>query len=120
MKKILAIVLLATSLFAFEPFENWSDKNERKFYYFMGLQLLDVASTEYVIRNGGYESNPILGRNPSLEKLLLTKVAVIPIVYGLLEMQPSEKIKGYTLDFINIGYIGVVGNNINVGIKLKF
>lgn len=120
MKKLIVLCMLITGLFSNDYFFNeWSKENETKFYYFMGLQALDVASTKYALNNGAIESNPLLGKNPSTEKLLLSKAIMIPVVYGLLELQ-NEEWKGYTLNVINFVYVGVVGNNVYLGLHSKF
>lgn len=118
MKKLILIVILATSMFA-DVFDNWTAENETKFYYFMGLQALDVASTRYAINKGAAETNPLLGKNPSTEKLILSKAIIIPAMYGLLSLQ-DNKSRGTTLNWVNIMYVGVVGNNLMIGAKFKF
>lgn len=119
MKKLTLLILLANFAFAGELFENWTAKNETKFYYFVGLQALDVASTRYAINRGGTEMNPLLGKNPSTEKLLLSKAVMVPLMYGLLSLQDNES-RSTVLNWTNIFYVGVVGNNVMVGAKIKF
>lgn len=119
MKKLLLLTLLINLSFANDIFKNWSEKSETKFYYFMGLQALDIASTRYAINKGGQETNPLLGKSPSTEKLILSKAVIIPIMYGLLSLQ-DDKSRQTSLNWINIMYVGVVGNNLMVGARFKF
>lgn len=119
MKKLILLALLVNLSFANGLFENWTAKNETKFYYFVGLQGADVLSTRYAINRGGTEMNPLLGKNPSVEKLLLSKAIIIPVMYGLLSLQDNES-RSTTLNWVNIMYVGVVGNNLMVGARVKF
>lgn len=118
MKKLLLLIIL-TSLSYADMFDSWSKESETKFYYFGTLQALDIASTRYAINKGGVETNPLLGKNPSIEKLLLSKAIIIPVMYGLLELQ-DDKSRQTTLNWVNIMYVGIVGNNLMVGARVKF
>lgn len=118
MKKLLLLIML-TSLSYADMFDSWTKESETKFYYFVGLQGLDVASTRYAINRGGTETNPLLGKDPSVEKLLLSKAIIIPVMYGLLELQ-DDKSRQTTLNWVNIIYVGIVGNNLMVGARMKF
>ena len=48
----------------------------------------DVLTTEAVLRDGGYETNPILGRHPSDGRLIVTKLAALAAVAAIGELQP--------------------------------
>ncbi len=119
MKKLLILALLVNLSFASDIFKNWTKESETKFYYFVGLQGADVLSTRYAINRGGVESNPLLGKNPSVEKLLLSKIIIIPVVYGLLNIQ-NDNFRKTALNVINVMYVGVVGNNLMVGARIRF
>lgn len=47
------------------------------FYVLLALAAVaDAASTQYVIRRGGYEMNPVYGKRPKLVRMLAIKAVI--------------------------------------------
>lgn len=55
-----------------------SFKTERTLLYTAAT--LDIISTRLAINNGGYEANPLLGRNPSNKKLVVGKLLAVAVI----------------------------------------
>ena len=123
MKKLILIILLAIysqANWLEEPInENWKSSTDTKFKYFVGLQLADVASTYYALHNGGVEGNSFYGKHPKVGHLLLAKAVVIPLMYYTIENVSTSTADTF-LDVMNVLFIGVVGNNVMVGMDIKF
>jgi len=51
----------------------------------------DVATTIYGLNNGLREGHPLLGDNPSTEKLILLKAGYLGLAYGLGEISPEHR-----------------------------
>lgn len=78
---------------------------------FVILNILDITTTRKVLRNGGYEANPI-ARLLMRYHLFIPAKAVMVIVI-LLMMAAADKDAGTILGLLCCGmYVLVVGNNI--------
>lgn len=51
----------------------------------------EVATHIYALNNGYRELNPLWGKNPSTEKILLIKTAYLGLTYGLGEAYPEHR-----------------------------
>jgi len=85
---------------------------------FIGLQILDVYTTDSVLKyECVQEANPILGKKPSLSKLIAVKFATVPFFYAI------NKYYGPITDgdLVPSNYLltAAVANNFNVWNKAK-
>ena len=85
---------------------------------FIGLQILDVYTTDNILKYGCVEElNPIFGKRPGLRKLLAVKFATVPISYALNKYYGP--ITDSDLLASNFLLTAVVANNFNVWNKAK-
>lgn len=83
-----------------------------------GGQVADALITRNAIDRGvGSEVNPLLGSNPSMERLLAEKAAITaPVAYGIAKLYPSHPKFALTLASL-FGAAGVIPaiRNYNLG-----
>ena len=85
---------------------------------FIGLQILDIYTTNSVLKyECVQELNPILGKKPSLSKLIAVKLATVPVFYAINKYYAPIK----DSDLIPSNYLltAVVANNFIVWNKAK-
>jgi hypothetical protein len=77
---------------------------------FIILNILDISTTSKVLRNGGYEANPIARVLMRLNLFIPAKIGMVIII--LLMMALMDNTTATTLGIICCGiYVLVVGNN---------
>jgi len=115
--KYLLLLLCSMSLQA--KFENWSETEQDLFKDFIALNLIDIHMTHRTIRDfpNVVEANPILGPEPSLEKLLITKGISSYVFYKALNSDKLNREK--TLRITGFVYMGVVIHNGYIGFDLR-
>jgi hypothetical protein len=122
MKKIIVIFLFGSSL----TYGQVKDRKERSYrrleYTYVALNTIDLATTFYVLDNGGREMNPIL-KPFAHNKPLLTAVkatGTFSTLFLLRKMKKTdpELAKGILIG-MNIMYGAVVTNNVSISIKIK-
>jgi len=69
---------------------NWTSWNRFWFTSAISGQAADVVSTQLKLNDGCSEANPLLGNNPSVGIMLLTKAAVIGTLYWCTESYLSD------------------------------
>ena len=85
--------------------ENPATDNQRKLFWV--LAAADVWTTHRGLKvPGAYEADPLLGKNPSLEKLILTKV-----ILGTFVLNNYES---WEVSVINLMHVYVVHNNYSI------
>ena len=85
--------------------DNPATDNQRKLFWV--LAAADVWTTHRGLKEPRtYERNPFLGKNPSLERLILTKV-----VLGTFMLNNYES---WEIDIINLVHVYVVHNNYSI------
>ena len=117
------LCLLSFSFNAQADFKDWKKTDKILFGTYVGLNVIDVGQTFDLINcqqtnpNCRYEEkNPIMGKSPSKEKLILYKTLGTGIVYYALEKTP-DKNRTATLLIINGIMLGTVLNNHNIGLS---
>ena len=116
------LCLLSFSFNAQADFKDWKKTDKILFGTYVGLNVIDVGQTFDLINcqqtnpNCLYEEkNPIIGKSPSKEKVILYKTLTTGLVYYSLERTP-EKNRVATLLIINGIVLGTVLNNHNIGL----
>ncbi len=110
---------------ALAEFKDWNKTDRILFGTYVGLNVVDIGQTFDLINcqqinpNCDYiEKNPIIGRSPSKEKVVLYKTLATGVVYYALEKTP-DKNRPATLLIINGIMLANVMNNHNVGLRFN-
>ncbi len=102
--------------------EQWSDEDKKREALYLALHGLDWAQTRHISRNydkGFHEQNPILGRNPSTDKVdAYMGLAALAHLFVADKLPPNLR-KIFQNSLIGLE-AGAVGNNEYRGIKAKF
>ena len=110
---------------ALAEFKDWNKTDKVLFGTYVGLNVVDVGQTFDLINcqqtnpNCRYEErNPLIGKSPSKEKLILYKTLATGVVYYALEKTP-DKNRTAVLLIINGIMLANVINNHNVGLRFN-
>ena len=114
------LILLLSSLSLQAKLADWSETEQDLFKDFIALNLIDIHMTHRTIRDfpNVVEANPILGTEPSLERLFLHKAVATGTLYYLLDKDTSTRRKR-DLKILNGVYMGVILHNGHVGFELR-
>ena len=117
------LCLLSFSFNAQADFKDWKKTDKILFGTYVGLNVVDVGQTFDLINcqetkpNCRYEErNPLIGKSPSKEKVILYKTLTTGLVYYALEKSSSEE-RTVALLIINGIMLGTVANNHNIGLS---
>jgi len=115
--KYLLLLLCSMSLQA--EWKDWTEKEQDLFKNFIALNLIDMHMTYTTLRDfdAAVEANPVLGPDPSLEKLFLHKAVVTGSLYYLLDK--DNKVRERDLKILNGVYMSVVLHNGYVGFEMR-
>lgn len=115
--KYLLLLLCSMSLQA--EWKDWTETEQDLFRDFIALNLIDVHMTYRTIQDfSAVEVNPLLGTDPSLEKLILHKAVATGTLYYLLD-KDTNKIRQRDLKILNTVYMGIVLHNGYVGFNIR-
>ena len=121
--RALSTLCVLFSLNTQADFKDWKKTDKILFGTYVGLNVVDVGQTfdlincQQTVPNCRYEEkNPIIGKSPSKEKVILYKALTTGLVYYSLERTP-EKNRVATLLIINGIMLGTVLNNHNIGLS---
>lgn len=121
--RILLLILLWFPLAAkAELFDGWTDSEKKLFAVNTAFVTLDYATTYNLlyVQGGFKELNPLLGQQPSKEKLLLFTLSRIALTYVIVDhISNHDERKKWLLTFTAISLIGPA-HNLTVGAQLKF
>jgi len=122
MKKLLIIVLIALipiNLFAWKP-DKWETHEIILQCIFVTSTTIDLMQTyTYLQKPGVEEINPITGKNPSKQKLLLIGISGIVIHTALVHISPRPIRFGLQTYFIGME-IFAISHNYYIGARIKF
>ena len=117
------LCFLSFSFNAQADFKDWKKTDKLLFGTYVGLNVVDVGQTFDLINcqetkpNCRYEErNPLIGKSPSKEKVILYKTLTTGLVYYALEKSSSEE-RTIALLIINGIMLGTVANNHNIGLS---
>jgi len=119
------LLLLFLSIPSFAAFSDWSEKEQRLWQWQVGLQTYDVLQTYDAIKCQRQsfckfkEMNPLFGKEPKIEEIILLKVLGLSLMYQLLD-NSSSKNRTKSLWLINGMQFAVILNNHEQGIKFKY
>jgi hypothetical protein len=120
LKKIL-LILLAVANFAWAETTDWT-ADQRIWAATAGTLLLaDWATTRYGSRHwdqGYYETNVLLGSQPSTQRVDLHFLMFVPAIFLLADSFPEQR--ELILKIVSGVELVAVGNNLHVGWKINF
>ena len=99
-------------------YNDWTEKEQTKYKYFLGLQAVDTLQTyrglkctsDKPLNECLEEANPVYGKSPSLEKIVGVKLLSNLLIYAALTNE-SDSRRETTLNIMNIGTTLVIINN---------
>ena len=118
--KYLLLLLCSMSLQA--DWDDWDESNKQLFKDYIVLNLVDAHQT-YSLTNQFdpvIEKNPIYGRKPSAERIILVKGLTTYLFYNALDDNNfSERDKQLSLKIVNTVYLGLILHNGYIGLNLR-
>ena len=99
-------------------YNDWTEKEQTKYKYFLGLQAVDTLQTykglkctsDKPLNECLEEANPVYGKSPSLEKIVGVKLLSNLLIYAALRGELDSR-RESTLNIMNIGTTLVIINN---------
>jgi hypothetical protein len=99
-------------------YNDWTEKEQTKYKYFLGLQAVDTLQTykglkctsDKPLNECLEEANPVYGKSPSLEKIVGVKLLSNLLIYAALRGELDSR-RESTLNIMNIGITLVIINN---------
>ena len=99
-------------------YNDWTEKEQTKYKYFLGLQAVDTLQTyrglkctsDKPLNECLEEANPVYGKSPSLEKIVGVKLLSNLLIYAALRGELDSR-RETTLNIMNIGTTLVIINN---------
>ncbi len=100
-------------------YNDWTEKEQTKYKYFLGLQAVDTLQTYKGLKCTSdkplteclEEANPVYGKSPSLEKIVGVKLLSNLLIYAALTNESDLISRETTLNLLNMGITVVVINN---------
>ena len=100
-------------------YNDWTEKEQTKYKYFLGLQAVDTLQTYRGLKCTSdkplteclEEANPVYGKSPSLEKIVGVKLLSNLLIYAALTDESDLISRKTSLNLMNIGITVVVINN---------
>lgn len=120
MKNILTVFLLVfLSGCAGAGYNDWTEQEQVKYKYFLGLQAVDTLQTykglkctsDKILSECLEEINPVYGKSPSVERIVGTKLLSNLLIYAALEGESDLMSRNNILNALNLGYTLVIINN---------
>ena len=99
-------------------YNDWTEKEQTKYKYFLGLQAVDTLQTyrglkctsDKPLNECLEEANPVYGKSPSPEKIVGIKLLSNLLIYVALRGELDSR-RETTLNIMNIGTTLVIINN---------
>ena len=99
-------------------YNDWTEKEQTKYKYFLGLQAVDTLQTyrglkctsDKPLNECLEEANPVYGKSPSPEKIVGIKLLSNLLIYAALRGELDSR-RESTLNIMNIGTTLVIINN---------
>ena len=127
MKTFIALILLTISINSHAHWDDWSDSNKGLFLLHESVIILDWITTRYAASNDFYtngknrthETNPILGKHPSTEKVDIYFAVAMVANYFIVDYLPKEYRNFYLIVSSSV-QMHYIKNNIQFGWKVSF
>ena len=120
MRSILSVTLLVfLSSCAGTGYNDWTEKEQTKYKYFLGLQAVDTLQTYKGLKCTSdkplseclEEANPVYGKSPLVEKIVGIKILSNLLIYAALRGESDVLSRETALNLMNIGITVVIINN---------
>ena len=100
-------------------YNDWSEQEQTKYKYFLGLQAVDTLQTYKGLKCTSdkplseclEEVNPLYGKSPSLERIVGTKLLSNLLIYAAIKGESDLMSRNNILNALNLGYTLVIINN---------
>ena len=100
-------------------YNDWTEKEQTKYKYFLGLQAVDTLQTYKGLKCTSdkplteclEEANPVYGKSPSLEKIVGVKLLSNLLIYAALTDESDLISRKTSLNLLNMGITVVIINN---------
>ena len=120
-KSLSLVILVFLSGCAGTGYKDWTEKEQTKYKYFIGLQAVDTLQTykalKYVCTSDMplnkclEEVNPLYGKDPSPQTLIGGKILSNVLIYAVLRGDTDSMSRETALNIMNIGTTLVIINN---------
>tara|TARA_R110000772_G_scaffold192410_1_gene303380 strand:- start:8879 stop:9277 length:399 start_codon:yes stop_codon:yes gene_type:complete len=118
---VLTLILLVvlSSGCTTNTYSTWTEEEQTRYKYFLGLQAVDTIQTynglkctsDKLLTECIEELNPVYGKNPSLERIVGTKLLANLLIYAALTNDSDSFDRELNLNIMNAGYTLVIINN---------
>ena len=100
-------------------YNDWTEKEQTKYKYFLGLQAVDTLQTYKGLKCTSdkplseclEESNPVYGKSPALERIVGIKLLSNLLIYAAIKGESDLMSRNNILNALNLGYTLVIINN---------
>jgi len=100
-------------------YKDWTEEEQTRYKYFLGLQAVDTLQTYKGLKCTSdkplteclEELNPVYGKNPSPQTLVGVKLLSNLLIYAALRVESDVLSRETTLNLMNIGTTVVIINN---------
>ena len=100
-------------------YNDWTEKEQAKYKYFLALQTVDTLQTYEGLKCTSdkplteclEEANPVYGKSPLVEKIGGIKLLSNLLIYAALRVESDVLSRETTLNLMNIGITVVIINN---------
>ena len=124
MKYLLAVILTLLSLTAYaDPFDGWTKEEKEWFALSQIVQIVDYQTTRDLLytqkEKGFYELNPIVGANPSPNRLMAFEIGTLVGNYFLTDWLDHDTRLTWLKWHVGVELI-VIQHNISIGARIQF
>ena len=100
-------------------YNDWTEKEQTKYKYFLGLQTVDTLQTykglkctsDKLLSECLEEANPLYGKSPSVERIVGIKLLSNLLIYAALRNESDVLSRETALNIMNTGTTLVIINN---------
>ena len=118
MKLLLLLLLISFPLSA--EWDDWTIEEQSLFKLLVLGSALDYMQTKNGLKNGYTEGNPIYGYKPSSDRILITKGISLGVVYHMVNITESKRLRRKGLLIANGIQWGIVIHNESVGATFRY
>ena len=118
MKILLLLLLISFPLSA--EWDEWSIEDQNLFKLLVFGSALDYMQTKNALDNGYIEHNPVYGYKPSSDRILITKSISLGVVYHMVNITESKRLRRKGLLIANGIQWGIVIPHESVGATFRY
>ena len=118
MKLLLLLLLISSPLSA--KWDEWNIEDQNLFKLLIFGSALDYMQTKNGLKNGYTEGNPFYGGAPSSDRMLIQKGLSLGVVYYMVDITESKRLRRKGLLIANGIQWGIVIHNESVGATFRY